>query len=118
MTEWTMTKINKDDFVEMQAIHADTLPIILQMFIDTIGESIDELRQVIPQNDADSVYKKGHSSRGVCVGINVVFLGELFGQMELKGRNGELQGSSELIEKIQAEYDEVKLEFDSYLSSL
>ena len=89
---------------ELRSLMGDSLDEVLQTFIDYVPGQIDELSKAIINDDAESVFNTAHRMKSSSSSIGALGLAHTAEQIELIGRAGSTEGTTELLEKLKGLY--------------
>jgi len=89
---------------ELRSLMGDSLDEVLQTFIDYVPGQIDELSKAIINDDAESVFNTAHRMKSSSSSIGALGLAHTAEQIELIGRAGSTEGTTELLEKLRDLY--------------
>jgi HPt (histidine-containing phosphotransfer) domain-containing protein len=96
--------LNMDALNELRGLMGDALNDVLQTFIDYLPGQIDELTRAISDDDAESVFNLAHKMKSSSSSIGALGLAHVAEEIELIGRSGSTEGTTELLEKLRALY--------------
>ncbi len=96
--------IKMDALNELRSLMGDSLDDVLQTYIDYIPGQIDELTRAISNDDADGVFNLAHKMKSSSSSIGALGLAHVAEQIELIGRAGSTEGTTELLQQLKGMY--------------
>lgn len=90
--------LEKEDYLEL-----------LELLVGTGTQDISALKEAVATNDADRAAKAAHSLKGAAANLGLMDLSEMAKQVEMKAKQGALQGVEEKIDALQAKLNEVAI---------
>ena len=88
-------------FAEMKEMMGDTFNEIIVMFLQNIPEQLAQVEMAIKTQDADTLFNVAHKMKSSCGSIGAFGLAEKIEVIELIGRNGSTEVSSQIIIDLQ-----------------
>ena len=80
---------------------------VIAAYINDGESAVQSLERAAADGDADALYRAAHSLKSQSATVGAATLSELSRQLELRGREGELEGAAERVAAIRAEFDGV-----------
>ena len=77
---------------------------ILEGFLENVGTQIGTIRQAISDGDAETVRREAHSVKGGAANLIADKLSKVAFELENIGKSGLLEGSIEVVEKLEKEF--------------
>ena len=90
----------------------DFLIELLEDYLNDSEENLKAIRYAIQAKDTVTVVKTAHSLKGASSNVGAVNMTELSKQLEHLGREETLEGAVELIDRLDGELVEVKIELE------
>lgn len=97
---------------ELRTVMGSEFPLLVQTFIKDSGERVESIRRACAAADADALRRAAHSFKGSSGNMGALQLSELCRQLEELGRDGSTAGAPLLAERLAAEFDAVRREFE------
>jgi len=91
---------------------------ILEMFIDTIPELIDNLKAAISQGNSDLLIKTSHEIKGISGNISAEKLAETAAQLESYGKKNDFDNCKEILPIFDKEFEELRVEIKQLLEGI
>ena len=85
---------------------------IFHLFLSDTPERITSLREAAATGDTAGLSKAAHSLRGACVSIGVMGMAEICKTLESLGHGKYVDGAMALVEKLETEFNQVKVEIE------
>ena len=98
--------ISREQLIERLG-SAHVLREIVSIFLEDSQEQIDQLSAAVQSGDGQAIWQCAHGIRGASGNIGAQRLSDLAGELEHIGKEGDLEGSSLLLETLKAELDKV-----------
>lgn len=92
----------------LEEIMDDEFPELVNVFVADSDPRIPALQQALAKNETDTLRELAHSFKGASGNLSALPLADLCYQIEEKSREGKTEGTAELIERIDGEYQQVK----------
>ncbi len=89
---------------------------ILQIYLDTSGDSVKEVEHAISAGDAEALRRTAHSLKSSSANVGATTLSGLFKQLEGLGREANLAGASALLDAMRQEYSRTTNEISALLT--
>lgn len=80
----------------------------ISMFLETIPQSLGDLRHAVYEGDARQIFMTAHSLKSSSAQIGAVRLSSLFKDMELKGRENSLNSAKNILSRIEVEFAHIE----------
>gem|GEM_PF-7038031 len=110
----TPNAIDRDSLDEFfPGVEADVLRSMIGLFLEDTPSRFDELLQAIGEKDLDRVCRLAHSLKGASKTFGAVTLSDLCRELEASAQKGTLEGATEKLMKIRAEYQHAETELKS-----
>ncbi len=77
---------------------------VLNEFIKGVGEQIETIREAISHGDTETVTKEAHAIKGGAANITAMALSKIAHELEIKGKNKDLNGTGEIIVGLEREF--------------
>ena len=90
---------------------------ILTLFLSEASPRIDRLRNAWTAGNIEEVHRTAHSLKGSAGNIGARRLQDVCGQLEDKGKSGDLSGVAPLVDALGAEFDKVEREIRRVLTA-
>ena len=103
-------KLEQLDFsalAELKEVMEDEFEILLETFLTDSAERVEQIKVAASLRDADELSRAAHSFKGSCTNIGVPILAQLCMEVELKGKNSDLEGIDTLVTSIEDTFEEV-----------
>jgi two-component system sensor histidine kinase/response regulator len=81
------------------------LPKLVEIFATQTPERVEELRRAVDARDTDVIGRLAHTMKGGAASIGAAKLAEACRQLEVLGKDEELEGAEELLDTIQDEFE-------------
>ena len=78
---------------------------IAQKFAETGPGMVAQVRDAVTSQDADAVYRAAHQLKGASATMGAVRLASIAADMEMLGREGNVEGAAERMSLLEAEFD-------------
>ena len=95
--------INRIRAIEAQG-STNLLKTVITYYVDESPRIISSLRQAIAENNPESMQEFAHSFKSASANVGAMTIAELCKEMELEGRKGVIQRSSELLAQVEREF--------------
>ena len=95
------------DFMERVQGDKELFFELLDIFSSDFPEKRKSLQEAIANKDQETVEHVSHFLKGSCGNISAVPLRIIFSELEKRGKENDLQGSEEYLEKIDKEYKDL-----------
>lgn len=92
----------------LEEIMEDEFPELVEVFISDSDPRIPALKQALENKDVMTLRELSHSFKGASGNLSALPLADLCFKIEERSRDGQIDGTDELIEKIEQEYLAVK----------
>ncbi|PCI06512.1 MAG: hypothetical protein COB77_04005 [Gammaproteobacteria bacterium] len=92
----TQTAMDAAAFSEMKEIMGDSFKEIISMCLQSLPEQLSEIESAIQNDDADVVFNVSHKMKSSCSTIGAFGLAEIAEVVELIGRDGSANISSQV----------------------
>lgn len=99
--------LDLNDFMERVQNDKELLLELLDIFVSDFEEKRKEMENAFNKNDASTVEHVAHFLKGSCGNISAGPLGQLFMELEKKGRNGDLSGKEKYLSDIDREFEQL-----------
>ncbi len=94
----------------LQAEHGyEVVAELIQLFLMNTPLMLTTMRDAIAQHNADSLWQAAHTLKGSSINLGVEAITTLCGDLESSGQIGDIHDARSIIEKLEAEFDRVKL---------
>jgi PAS domain S-box-containing protein len=80
---------------------------LLRAFLDDVRPRVERLRQAVQLRDSKQVEFESHGLKGMSATIGAVACADVFGQMEARGREGQIDGAVEWLSQADHEVERV-----------
>ena len=97
-------------YTEMKEIMEEVLPELLKTFIDYMPGLLNDLNKAIAENEPEQLFGISHRMKSSCNSLGALGLARTCESIEMIGRAGNTEGTSELSGQLKEELAEV-LEF-------
>jgi PAS domain S-box-containing protein len=99
----------------MQTIGDDRglLATLIDTFLDDVPRLVDGAKQGLRQGQADEVRRAAHTLKSDGATFGAMRLSELSRQLEMLARSGTLEGMADLLARIEAEYESVRIALET-----
>jgi PAS domain S-box-containing protein len=99
----------------MQTIGDDRgiLAALIDTFLDEVPRLVDAARQGLQQGQADEVRRAAHTLKSNGATFGATHLSELSRELEALARSGTLEGTTDLLARIEAEYESVRIALEA-----
>jgi HPt (histidine-containing phosphotransfer) domain-containing protein len=91
----------------------DVLAALIDTFLRDVPRLIDGARRGLQQGQADEVRRAAHTLKSNGATFGATSFSELSRQLESLARSGALEGTAELIARIEAEYERVRIALEA-----
>lgn len=92
---------------EMKEMMGDAFKEVIQMCLDSLPEQSEQLALAITENNADDLFNVAHRMKSSCGSIGAFGLAEKAESIEQIGRQGSVDGASEMLSDLQGSLNEV-----------
>jgi PAS domain S-box-containing protein len=92
---------------------AELLPALIDTFLRDVPQLVDSARRGLQQGQADEVRRAAHTLKSNGATFGAMGLSELSRQLESLARSGTLEGTAELIARLEAEYEQVRIALEA-----
>jgi HPt (histidine-containing phosphotransfer) domain-containing protein len=92
----------------LEEIMEDEFPELVNVFVTDSDPRIPALQQALENNETETLRELSHSFKGASGNLSALPLADLCYQIEEKSREGKTEGTAELIERVEQEYQSVK----------
>jgi HPt (histidine-containing phosphotransfer) domain-containing protein len=100
--------INLDTFQELKAtLGADFIHELIDAYCEETPRMLDQLRQALSQNDADTFQRVAHSIKSSSASLGAFELAAQARQLEALGRDRKLADSDEKLNALESMYNQV-----------
>jgi HPt (histidine-containing phosphotransfer) domain-containing protein len=82
----------------------DLLTSVIKLFLEGTPEQLSRLRQAVLDKEAAAVWPIAHTLKSSSAMLGADSLSPLFKELEQKGRDGSLEGASELLVRAEEEF--------------
>ena len=103
----SQTAMDAGAFAEMKELMGDAFKDIIKMSLQSLPELTNQLEIAISNDNAEQVFTIAHRIKSSCGSIGAFGLAEKAESIELIGRQGSTQGTSEAFTEFQAFLEEV-----------
>jgi len=99
----------------MQTIGDDRgiLAALIDTFLDEVPRLVDAARQGLQQGQADEVRRAAHTLKSNGATFGATHLSELSRELEALARSGTLEGTTDLLARIEGEYESVRIALEA-----
>jgi len=97
--------VDDDIIAELQDLMAGDFEVLVSTFISDSTTRLQEIKQTLESSDPADFGKACHSLKGSATNVGVVRMAELCRQGELKGRQADWQGVTDILEEIETEFE-------------
>ncbi len=94
--------LDDEVLTELRDIMEETFADLLHTFLNDLSVQIDHMQAAIAGDNADELYHIAHKLKSSCGSIGAPRLAELIRRLEQAGRQKTLDGSAELLRRVQA----------------
>jgi HPt (histidine-containing phosphotransfer) domain-containing protein len=91
----------------------DLLRALIDTFLRDVPRLIDDARRGLQQGQADEVRRAAHTLKSNGATFGATTFSELGRELESLARSGALEGAAELIERLEAEYESVRIALEA-----
>jgi len=109
-----MSPIDTQDFqslLDMIEGDQEVLAEIINCYLLESPKIVAAIQASVTNEDANSLNKAAHNLKSSSASLGAKNLSQLCLQLELKGKNGNLEGSLELVSQLINEYEQVEIAF-------
>jgi len=99
--------LDVNDFMERVQNDKELFFELLEIFAKDFVTKRKELETAIENKDSNGVEQIAHFLKGSCGNISVEPLKDIFGELEIKGKANELEGTEKYLGEIDQKYDEL-----------
>jgi len=92
----------------LEEIMEDEFPELVEVYIADSDPRISALQQALKDQDTKQLRELSHSFKGASGNLSALPLADLCFKIEERSRDGVLEGSAELIQQVDLEYQAVK----------
>jgi len=92
----------------LEEIMEDEFPELVEVFITDSDPRISALKQALAGQDTNALRELSHSFKGASGNLSALPLSDLCFKIEESSRAGTIEGTEELIQKIDQEYQQVR----------
>src|SRR5687767_10569617 len=78
---------------------------MIDVYVDDSAEQLAVMRQAIAEGNAEELRRAAHSLKANSASFGATTLAQLCQELEVRGKAAELNDASELLAKIEAEYE-------------
>ncbi len=82
----------------------DVIGELIDLLLSTAPPLLEKIRQAIADGDSDALYRSAHSLKGNCASMGAVVLAAQIKELELMGRQNQMEGASEKLVQVEKEY--------------
>ena len=100
--------VDQEAFAVLRDVMGDDFRRLLETFLNDSEQHIASLQQALDEKAAEQVRRSAHSLKGSSGNVGAPRLSALCQQLELKGREGVLDGCDVLLEEVRQELEEVE----------
>src|SRR5690554_4866274 len=100
--------LTRETLDTLKDVMGDDFPVLISTFINDASEHIQRLHFALARQDSDAVRRAAHSFRGSCHNLGAVQLASLCEHVEQRSLDGELDGLSDYLSKIEQEFSQVE----------
>ena len=93
----------------------DLLPTIVSMFIDSVPQTLDKLKQVAAQGDLRALQRTGHDLKSSSASLGACVMAARCAELEALARSGIVSGTEALVSGIADEFNAVLPELEALL---
>lgn len=104
----TEQHLTRETLDTLKDVMGDDFPVLISTFINDASEHIQRLHSALASQDGDAVRRAAHSFRGSCHNLGAVQLASLCEHVEQRSLEGELDGLSDYLLKIEQEFSQVE----------
>lgn len=106
-------KIDVKVLAQLKSLRPGLLARVIELYISTSPKLLEEMEHAIAASDAGEMYKIAHSLKNSSANLGVNEIVELCRELEIRGRNGSLQGASEILLNIKNLYQAAEIALHS-----
>lgn len=111
-------QVDTNSLDALKEIIGEDLKEILQHFIDTSAETVQQIKDAITVQDTDALQLHAHTLKGSSANIGAIKLPELSLVLENKGKEGIIKTEASELEAIEKELNEVNKFLESYMETI
>lgn len=100
-------KIDRKVLTQLKNLKAGLLVRIIDLYIESSPQLLLDMEQAVAQRDTNSIYKIAHSLKNSSANLGITDLTNLCRELEIKGREGDLAASINLVADIKRLYSSV-----------
>lgn len=89
---------------------------VFNSYLEDAPQRLQAIQDAITNQDALMLQKSAHALKSLSVTVGAVYLAELAGELEVKGRTGSLNYVQSLMEQLTQEYENVKVALQQELT--
>jgi HPt (histidine-containing phosphotransfer) domain-containing protein len=89
------------------------LAALIDTFLNDVPRLVDGARQGLQQGQADEVRRAAHTLKSNGATFGAVRFSELSRELEARARSGSLDGTADLLARIEGEYESVKIALET-----
>jgi CheY-like chemotaxis protein len=105
--------LDKETINSLRSMAGEDADIILaevfNSYLEDAPQRLQAIQDAITNQDALMLQKSAHALKSLSVTVGAVYLAELAGELEVKGRTGSLNYVQSLMEQLTQEYENVKV---------
>ena len=99
---------NRQDFLQRVDGDEELLGVLLEIFLEHTPQQLQEIRQALETGDAVQLEGQAHSLKGAAASISAETLTAAALELELAGKNRELERARALSEDLAQEFERLK----------
>jgi CheY-like chemotaxis protein len=80
---------------------------ILSIYLESSPELVDALTEAVAKEDSEQLHSAAHSLKSTSASLGAKYLASLCRDLELKGRNGEVETAAPVLDELTAEFKKV-----------
>jgi len=111
----SVDRLNKETFGELQALMGEAMADFLDTFMDNSPQLIHKMEAALTSGDTESLFHGAHQLKGGSGSIGATQLADLCLQIEQLGQAGSMQGVTDLLKQLNAEYEQLVVVLKTYL---
>lgn len=114
-TGYSIGRFNMDFLKRAEAIglEEDEFMELVELFINTTISDLNRLKNALEEKDLDEVISSSHSIKGASGNMGFMDISEVARVVELKGKDGSMDGAEEAIDSIREKIDALAVELGS-----
>jgi HPt (histidine-containing phosphotransfer) domain-containing protein len=109
-----MDPVDKSALDELKSIMGDDFQMLIDVFLSDSEKRIIDMQGAISSQNSEALRTSAHSFKGSALNISATTLTEHCKQLEMMGKDNQLEGALDIFEKVKDEFVKVR----SFLEAL